>query len=91
MEAGDSQQRHKEGSEPGGWHQERGAAPGKGAGVEIQWILHLRLAKCQTLDGTLNAADETVRDSLGGRRDKGSGTSGPLRFRQRRKTPWTRL
>lgn len=24
MEAGDSQQRHKEGSEPGGWHQERG-------------------------------------------------------------------
>lgn len=56
-------------------------APAKGAAVEIQKSLHLRFAKCQTPDGTLNATDKTVRDSLGGRQDRGSGTSGPPRLR----------
>ena len=60
-------------------------ASGKEAGVEIQKSLCLRLAKCQTLSGTLNATDKTVRDSLGGRRDEGSGTSGLLRLRRQDK------
>ena len=53
--------------------------------MEIQKSLCLRLAKCQTLSGTLNATDKTVRDSLGGRRDEGSGTSGLLRLRRQDK------
>ena len=60
-------------------------ASGKEDGVEIQKSLCLRLAKCQTLGGTLNATDKTVRDLLGGRHDAGSGTSGPLRLRLRHK------
>lgn len=56
-------------------------APGKEAGMEIQMSLYLQLSKCQTLGGTLNATDKTVRDSPGGRRDEGSGTSVPLRLR----------
>ena len=35
--------------------------------MEIQKSLYLRLAKCQTLSGTLNATDKTVRDFPGGR------------------------
>ena len=60
-------------------------ASGKEDDVEIQKSLCLRLAKCQTLGGTLNATDKTVRDLLGGRHDAGSGTSGPLRLRLRHK------
>lgn len=33
-------------------------ASGKRAGVEIQKCLYLRLTKCQTLSGTLNATDK---------------------------------
>lgn len=58
-----------------------GVSPGKETGVEIQKNLYLRLAKCQTLGGTLNATDKTVKDSPGGRRDEGSGTLEPLRLR----------